>query len=420
MLKPLKRKFVLIVSILVGLVLGGVLGMSLWSSYSSQQHFIYDALERNLDGNLTDLPVMGRPQSSDNLSTNLVVMALEISPAGIVVATNSPSATLDASTLNTVISSALRVGDGGGKLSDSGIVWKSKLLANGNIRIALADITGPYRAWELQAARTVILVLLAFAVIVMASFFLADWTLKPVATAFEQQRRFIGDASHELKTPLTVILANSEILLKSKDLTEEDLRWVKSTTDEAKHMKELVGELLELAKADEGTLNKGSFAFRKVDIDLSDMLESAALEFDAIAFERECTIDTHIQSGIHLDGDSEWIARLLKILIDNACKYAQGGSTVTVSLYMEKAKQACLSVNNMGEPILAKDLPHIFDRFYRTDEARTRSDKAGGFGLGLAIAKGIVEAHGGTISATSTQAQGTTFTALLPARQQAD
>lgn len=180
-------------------------------------------------------------------------------------------------------------------------------------------------------------------------------------------------------------------------------------------MKSLVGELLQLARTDEGLVDSSSFAFRMESIDFSDMVGSASLEFDALAFERNCTIETELQEGVLVNGDREWVDRLVKILMDNACKYAYDGSQITVRLAFEKRKYARLSITNRGEPIAPEDLKHIFDRFYRSDNSRSRTDSPGGFGLGLAIARGIAEAHGGTISATSTTEEGTTFSVTLPA-----
>ena len=182
---------------------------------------------------------------------------------------------------------------------------------------------------------------------------------------------------------------------------------MESTADEASHMRSLVNDLLELARADEGA---SSGAMHRTDVDFSDVVDSASLEFDAIAFERNCLIETDIEPDIHIDGDPNWIMRLSKILIDNACKYAAPGTTIDVKL-SRASGHVTLSVTNQGNVIDPEDLPHLFDRFYRSDKARDR--ETGGFGLGLAIAKGIAEAHGGTISATSTAEAGTTFTVTL-------
>jgi signal transduction histidine kinase len=148
-------------------------------------------------------------------------------------------------------------------------------------------------------------------------------------------------------------------------------------------------------------------------VDFSEIVDSCALEFDAVAFDRGVMLDSNVEEGIHLQGDPEWLGRLAKILIDNATKYARKGTEVKVTL-KRTSQHIVLSVNNQGDPIDPEDLPHLFDRFYRSDKARSRGEgEQGGFGLGLAIAKGIAEVHGGTIRATSTKADGTTFTVTL-------
>ena len=203
-----------------------------------------------------------------------------------------------------------------------------------------------------------------------------------------------------------------QILAKDDSLTEDSQRWVRSTAEESAHMKNLVEELLELARTDES--NTGTQGvMQKVNVDFSEMVESSALEFDAVAFERGCLIEEDVAKGIHVHGDPEWLGRLAKILIENACKYSESGSTIRVTLSRE-GRHCAYSVNNHGQVIGPEDLQHVFDRFYRTDKARSRDGQTGGFGLGLAIAKGIATSHGGDITATSTAEEGTTFRVVLP------
>lgn len=148
-----------------------------------------------------------------------------------------------------------------------------------------------------------------------------------------------------------------------------------------------------------------------VDVDFSDVVEEAALEFDAVAFERGCEISCEAQPGLTVKGDKAQLSRVVNTLLDNATKYAPKKSLVKVDARRE-GKKCALTVNNAGAPIDAEDLSHLFDRFYRTDKARERQER-GGFGLGLAIAKSIVEAHGGKIWAESTAEAGTTFHVVL-------
>ena len=239
------------------------------------------------------------------------------------------------------------------------------------------------------------------------SFFLARMSLRPVEHAFSEQQRFVQDASHELKTPLTVILANLSILKSHPTATiREEALWIQNTETEARRMQELTERLLFLAKADAKTLPPQSEV-----LSLSTLVESTALPFTALAFERKLSLALDISPALSVRGDAQMLAQLLAILLDNALKYAAPGTEVTVRLCRQK-KHALLSVHNNGEPIPADALPRLFDRFFRVDKSRARA--AGGYGLGLSIAKTIANAHGGDIRAASTAEHGTSFTVALP------
>jgi len=254
-----------------------------------------------------------------------------------------------------------------------------------------------------------VIALLAFFVL---SMFLSRWALGPVQRAWNQQQQFVADASHELKTPLTVIMANNSILMSNPEASvEEQMQWVESTQTEAKMMQGLVNDMLYLARSES---EEQQLVMERVD--LSDLARSAALQFEAVAFERGITLEDDIADDVAVQGNAEQLNRVLGVLLDNACKYADEGGRVLVTLQRAGAK-AQLKVNNTGTPIPPEDLPHLFDRFYRADKARTRdaqTKQAGGFGLGLAIAHNVVSAHGGNIEATSSLSEGTTFTVTLP------
>ena len=239
------------------------------------------------------------------------------------------------------------------------------------------------------------------------SFFLARMSLRPVEHAFSEQQRFVQDASHELKTPLTVILANLSILKSHPTATiREEALWIQNTETEAKRMQELTERLLFLAKADAKNMPTRSEV-----LSLSTLVESTALPFTALAFERKLSLALDISPALSVRGDAQTLAQLLAILLDNALKYAAPGTEVTVRLCRQK-KHALLSVHNNGELIPADALPRLFDRFFRVDKSRARA--AGGYGLGLSIAKTIANAHGGDIRADSTAEHGTVFTVTLP------
>ena len=228
-------------------------------------------------------------------------------------------------------------------------------------------------------------------------------------TTENARRRFVSDASHELKTPLTVILANTGLVLSHpEDTVAAQSKWLEYTHDEAEQMKELVDDLLFLAKSDAARQPAA-----RAETAMSEVALGCLLPFESVAFEAGVALKHRITPGLSLRGDEGQLRRLVMILLDNAVKYAGPGGTVTFTLERHQERLR-LAVHNTGEPIPPEHLPHLFERFYRADAARNRS--GGGYGLGLAIARSIVEGHHGRLTVTSTAAAGTTFTALLPRR----
>ena len=302
--------------------------------------------------------------------------------------------------------------EGFGSLSDLGLFYV-KRQAGGVMYLAFADM-GSASGWRALAATLAVVEVAALAVFLVISLFFSRWALRPVARAWTQQRRFVADASHDLKTPLTVILANTSIALEHPERSvASQSQWLESTQHEAEAMQGLVGDLLTLAKMDEEEAAAQSGAARPAfeEVDLSDVIEGEVLQFESVAFERGVRLESQVEPGIELRGNEQRLRRLAGTLIDNACKYVDDGGAVDVAL-SRSGKQARLAVRNTGAPISPEDLPHVFDRFYRADKARTGG--AGGHGLGLAIARAIAEEHGGALTASSTQAEGTAFTATLP------
>ena len=214
--------------------------------------------------------------------------------------------------------------------------------------------------------------------------------------------QFVADASHELKTPLTVILANNNIMMSHPQSRVTDERqWLESTEEEAQHMKQLIDQMLFLAKSDAGNTQ-----VQLSEVNLSEIVEGSALNFEPVAFEREVLIDTEIQPDILMQGNQLQLNQLAHILIDNAVKYAEDNSTVTIALH-KHGDSIEFTVNNKGSVISKEEMEHIFDRFYRAEKSRTTK----GYGLGLAIAQRIVEDMNGKITVQSNQTDGTTFTA---------
>ena len=420
MLRNLRIKFVIIITVLVGAVLIGVLGGSLYSAWQSQREIIVESLDRGIQGYIRDMPRWedmddmdpgARPKDTQLGRQNMFALIVDLDAQGVVVATNNAPVMLDASTMEKVLEEAIDSEQDMKVDSNLHIAWKRKPLVTGGVRVVLCDTTMPDDVLSKLLNRYLMITGLSLCLLVLISIGLSGWMIKPVEEAWQQQQQFVADASHELKTPLAVIIANTQILMADDKIANDSRRWIESTQDEATHMRNLVEELLELARTDEAGGNAQVMQHNPVDF--SDLVDSACLEYDAIAFERGTFIDEEVDEGIVVAGDTEWLERLVKILIENACKYTRGDSPVHVRL-TDEGKRCTLSVNNKGDVIDAEDLPHVFDRFYRTDKARTRGNETGGFGLGLAIAKGITESHKGTIACTSNEVEGTTFTVTLP------
>ncbi len=281
--------------------------------------------------------------------------------------------------------------------------------ADETIYLAFADKSSA-SGWKSLAITLAGVGLVTLFVFFFISLLFVQWALKPVEESWRKQRQFVADASHELKTPLTVMLANAAILQRHPERTvASQSQWVESIETEAKNMQNLVGDMLFLASADDLTRAR---SFEPVD--LSNLVERNLLQFESVAFERDIVVESKLTEGICIAGSELRLERLISTLLANAYKYAGAHGTVTVTLTRD-ARRIVLSVGNSGSPISAEDLPHIFDRFYRSDKARVRD--GGGYGLGLAIAREVAEEHGGEIRARSTEVLGTVFTVEWDAKR---
>lgn len=227
------------------------------------------------------------------------------------------------------------------------------------------------------------------------SILLANWTIKPVELAWNKQKQFVADASHELKTPLAVISANTDVILANPEGTvREQAKWLSYIKDETTRMTKLVGNLLFIAKSDSKQAPPTMRAF-----DLSDLVASVVLVFEPMIYEQEKTLDAQIQPKVSYVGDQDRIKQLLTILLDNAVVHSAEHAHITVALTQDCQQKIRLAVSNTANDIPADQLNKLFDRFYRLDESRAKN--TGGSGLGLNIAQTIVHCHGGTIAAYS-------------------
>ncbi len=417
MIGKLKKKFVFINMSLVTLVLLIVFGTILLSNWQREQTQISDALRRSLERVELQKDDFSKFVIGDTHKMNggdmpaipqLAIFSVKVDTDGNITDVFSDThVSVSEEVAETAVEAVIASGNTEGKLNDLDLQYQLQKQSEGSLKIAFADLSSRNSSMG-SLLLTSLLVgcggLLAFLAI---SLFLSDWVLRPVAQAWTQQRQFVADASHELKTPLTVILANTDILLAhAEDPIETQRKWIEHTRDEAQRMKTMVEDLLFLARSDASPQPHMHTAF-----DLSDVAWSCLLPFEPVAFEQGVTLESEVMPELTLVGDAAKLKQLIVILLDNACKYAGTSGVVTFALE-QVADKVRIRVNNTGEPIAPEHLPHLFERFYRTDKARARTE--GGYGLGLSIAERIVTEHKGRILVESDAAHGTTFTVVLP------
>lgn len=225
---------------------------------------------------------------------------------------------------------------------------------------------------------------------------------RPMEEAILREKQFVADASHDLKTPLSVILANTSILRENPEAKVGSLgRWLDSTQTAAKRMQQLIGQMLTLAEVE-----RPDAAVAMETVDLANLAMKAALEIESLAYEKNVTLDTSLPDSCLVRGNGDYLLRIVSSLLENALKYEPSGGRVLLMLRQEKRK-AILQVQNFGSCISEESLPHVFDRFYRGDQSR--QNETGSFGLGLAITWEMTEKLGARITAESSPQGGTVF-----------
>ena len=412
MLKRFQRRFVAITMALVALVSVVAFAALGALTYDNLKSTVDQTLDSALDhgGSYSELPYLGGGDARGNW---LPSHSVTVTWNGAIYADSDQNTQMNAELLQSAVSAALAQvdanGNAAGRISSTQLYFKvqpSKL----GYRVAFVDgssFEASVHRMGLALAGAWLLLMLALLAVTV---FLSRYVTRPVVQAWENQQRFIADASHELKTPLTAILADASILAREPDKTvREQQMWLDGISSEAERMRRLTEDMLSLAQADAGR----EAAPATVRVDLSQLVERACLQFEPAAFERGLVIEDGIEPGIEVMGSADRLEGMVKTLLENACKYGAGsGTPVTVGLRRQHGS-ALLSVGNGGDPIPPEDLPHVFERFYRSDKSRVQDGESLSFGLGLAIAKSTAELHKGSIKAES-GAGGTVFSVSLP------
>ena len=259
--------------------------------------------------------------------------------------------------------------------------------------LVFSDMSSENNTLDHLVRNCLIIGILSFLGFLVVSIFLSRWAVKPVAAAWLQQKQFVADASHELKTPLTVIMTNAELLQTDEYEEQERKNFSQSILTMSQQMKALVENMLELAKSDAEQTKQ-----QMNPVDLSKLILDTAISFEGVFIEKGLAVESDIEPGISVHGNAQTLQQVADILLDNAQKYSSPGGETTVRLYSSGYGKCRLTVSNPGKEIPPEDLKKIFQRFYRMDKARSRD---GSFGLGLSIAESIVAQHKGSIWAES-------------------
>ena len=407
MIRKLQIKFVAMCMVLVTAVLGVVYLAVLFSAKENIEVISRQVLQRVIEEDYT----VGRPDlnpggEEEVLLPYFTVNVWERSGIYNAYVTGGTYADLqDTAELEEILTDCLRQEEDEGTIRSYGLRYLRRDLGL-YLRMAFVDmsmeqatmreIMGSY----LQIGAAALLLLLGVSIL------LARWATAPVARAWQQQRQFLSDASHELKTPLTVILSNAE-LLEAAPLGERPARWADNIRSEAKRMRSLVEEMLTLARAD----NAAPSAVM-AETSLSDLATDCVLAFEPVAFEAGKPLESDVAPDVTVLGDGDKLRQLVGVLLDNAIKYGRDGGTITLTL-RRTDRQARLTVSNPGDPIPPDQLSRLFERFYRADASRGEQT---GFGLGLPIAAAIASEHKGTLKAES-DAASTRFLFTMPLKK---
>ena len=406
MIRKLRWQFVAACMGLIAAVLAIVFGCVWASAQNALEHSSHMALEQALSRRGGDL-LPGFRQNGGDDQVLLPYFTVQVWGTTVYVTGGTYSGLEDTDALTAILTDCLSQEADEGSLPGYALRY---LRQDDGLytQIAFVDISLETAALRQMMASYLRIGLLSLLLLAGASFLLSLRVTRPVERAWRQQRQFFSDASHELKTPLTVILSNAE-MLETSDLPERESRWRDNILSESRQMKTLVEEMLTLSRTEDAQ-RKPTVA----DVDLSDLSEDCALAFEPVAFEAGKPLSWDVTPGLTVSGDGEKLRRLLSILLDNAAKYGAPGEGIVLSLRAERS-QAILSVANGsgGHPIPPEELPRLFERFYRADASRGEQS---GFGLGLPIAQAIAKEHHGALRAESDQ-QATRFTFTLPLKK---
>lgn len=388
MIRKLRIKFVCIVMAIAMLMVGGILGVVIhFAGVNMQMQSI--SMMRTIATNPFQQGNLGKPADDE---VRLPFFTVQISSRGeLITASGGYFDLSDREYLQQIINLALNADEESGELKAHDLRYLKAISPMG-LTIVFSDITTESATLRSLVYSSLVIFFVAMLIFLGLSILLSRWAIKPVEKAWDQQRQFVADASHELKTPLAVIMTNAELMQSEQTSGEDQKKFSENILSTTYQMRTLVESMLEMARVDNGAIKP------KMDmLDLSQLVSDAALSFQLLYEEQNMGLRCAVADGIHIHGSEQHLYQVLDVLLDNALKYSAPGSMVSVDL-VRTGRNCVLSVRSPGEPISEEDLQNIFKRFYRADKARERN---GSYGLGLSIAESIVQAHKGRIWAES-------------------
>ena len=410
-MSPYRKRFVQFNMLLIGIVLTvmvAAVAVYMVNDYYNTLRVTMEQVEAPLQG--FSQPPKGEPPrekpDQERAEQKKDILTVFYSPESGAYSVLSPNNASTDEELRSLLSAIVSQKDDFGTLRQHGVIYYRS--GGEPCRIAIASTD-----YITRSMGNLVLVLLAIWLGAMLLFFavsirLSALAARPMEEAMQREKQFIADASHDLKTPLSVILANNAILLENPEAPVGSVRrWVDSSQESAKRMQQLISQMLTLADVE-----RPDTALSMHPVDVAAIATKAALEMESLAYEKHVTLETALPEECTLRSNADYLQRIVSSLLENALKYEPTGGCVRMTLVQEK-RRVRLSVQNFGSTIPAEDLPHVFDRFYRSD--KSRKNESGSFGLGLAIAQQIVRRHKGAITAAS-DARATRFTVTLPLR----
>jgi len=398
LIRKLRIKFICVIMSIVMVLLGCILGVVIHFTERSMEIQSINMMDR-----IASRPFQKGLPGLDSEEVRLPFFTVQVSRQGKMTAVSGDYFDLsDREFLQQIVDDAMDSGLETGKLEKHNLRFLKSVSPKG-FTVVFSDTTTETATMKQLIYSCLAIFLVSTVVFFGISILLSRWVIKPVETAWNQQRQFVADASHELKTPLSVIMANAELMQTEETDAADSKKYANNILNVTYQMRSLVENMLEMARVDSGTTKMNITR-----LDYSQLVSDTVLSFQLLYEEQGLGLHCTVPEGISLKGSEQHLYQVMDILLDNALKYSTPGGAVNVDL-VSYGRNCVLTVSSPGEPLSPEELKNIFKRFYRADKARSMN---GSYGLGLSIAESIVEAHKGKIWAESKEGRNSFFVQL--------